>query len=285
MDSAFLFLHYPDMLLSVPVWAKSIEVLQIGVYEHAAKWVWKREQADHFNLWLALEGDGVFEHEDKSWPFSSGSIFLFPPGMRPTGRATGGLRMINFSAHIRGDARAMALLASLAREASPARLRNFIWASHLCRYLCEAFYLRPLEGRELVLSGLGLLLQGMDYERSHPPGDAVDGALIQIVERIRRNPAAAYSVAEMAASVRLCGAQFSRRFRAITGLTPNRFIVEERLGRAESYLRETSMSVQEIAGRLGYRDVYFFSRQFRRFRGVCPTGVRRLAASRSGQSP
>jgi len=267
------------MPLNHPDWCSHVEISLVGIYEDGEGWAWKRDSADHFNLWLAIEGEGVFEHAGCSWPFSSGSMFLFPPGVCTAGRATGGLRTINFAAHIHADANAAAILNALAHDATPVRLRNFVWASHLCRYLAEVFYLRPVEGRSLVVSGLGLLLQSMDYERTLPPADPVCDALIQTIERIRRNPAAAYSVAEMAALVGLSETQFTRRFKAITGLTPNRFTVEERLGRAELYLRETDMSVQEIAIRLGYRDVYFFSRQFRRFRGISPTGVRRPKTS------
>jgi AraC-like DNA-binding protein len=253
---------------------KHAEILLVAIYEHAPGWEWQREPTDHFNLWLALEGQGILECDGRSWPFAAGTMFLFPPGMRATGHQTGGIRMINFTAHIRTDTTGAGIMAPFLRQDGPVQLRHFIWASHLCRYLSEAFFLRPTEGRDLVLSGLELLLQSLVYEKAQSPIDPADTVLIQIVERIRRNPAAAYSVAEMAASARLSAAQFTRRFKAVTRLTPNRFLIEERLGRAESYLRETDMSVQEIANRLGYRDVYFFSRQFRRFRGVSPTAVR-----------
>jgi AraC-like DNA-binding protein len=272
------------MTLNLRESGAQVEIKLAAIYEHAAGWAWKRPMADHFNLWLALEGQGVFGDAGRTWPFAAGSVFLFPPGVCPTGRLTGGFRMINFSAHIKARGKAAAALGALAREASPARLRNFIWASHLCRHLSEAFYMGSAEGRDLVLSGLDLLLRSMCYERALPPADPAGDALMRIVERIRRNPAAAYGVAEMAASAKLSDAQFTRRFKALTGLTPNRFIVEERLARAESYLRETDMGVQEIASRLGYRDVYFFSRQFRRFRGLPPSGVRQRPAHGSGGS-
>jgi AraC-like DNA-binding protein len=263
------------MALNLGDWGKQTEILLVAVYEHTKGWAWSREPSDHFNLWLALEGQGVFRHAGQTWPFSAGSLFLFPPGTSTEGNTDGGLRMINFSAHIKAGGKTAAILTRLAKHAKPARLRHFIWASHLCRHLSETYYLGPVEGRNLVLSGLELLLQSMDYERTLPPLDAAGDAIIKTIERIRRNPAAAYSVTEMSTLAQLSEAQFTRRFKAITGLTPNRFVVEERLARGESYLRETNMSVQEIASRLGYRDVYFFSRQFRRFRGMTPTGVRR----------
>ncbi|MGC1478920.1 MAG: AraC family transcriptional regulator [Chthoniobacterales bacterium] len=249
------------------------DVLEVAIFDHSESWAWRRGERDHFNLWLALEGEGEFDIAGRRWPFSSGSVFLFPPETRLTGRATGGVRTINFSAHIRCRAEVPGL-DELAQGGRPVTLRHFIWASHLCRHLCETFYLSREGGRNLVVSGLGLLLESMAFERELAPGLGGGRAMIETIERIRRNPAAAYTVGEMAAAAGLSTAQFTRRFRGVTGLSPNRFIIEERLGRAESYLRETGMSVQEIASRLGYRDVYYFSRQFRRFRGVTPSRVR-----------
>jgi len=267
-------LHYTCMLVNLSNWAKQIEIPLIAIFEYSGGWEWRREPTDHFNLWLALEGQGIYAHAGKSWPFSSGSIFLFPPDMPTDGHMTSGLRLINFTAHIKATGEAAEMLTQLAQDATPVHLRHFIWASHLCRYLTETHYLKREEGSNLVAKGLELLLQSMVYERKLPKSDAAENAIIQTVERIRRNPAAAYSVAEMAALAQLSAAQFTRRFKGITGLSPNRFVVEERLARGELYLRQTNMSIQEIAVRLGYRDVYFFSRQFRRFRGISPTKVR-----------
>jgi len=262
------------MPINLNGWSKQIEIPLIAVYEFPGETEWKREPTDHFNLWLALEGQGVFMHAGKSWPYSSGSLFLFPPDLPTYRHMTGGLRLINFTAHIKAIGKAAAMLTRLAQEAEPVHLRHFIWASHLCRYLAETHCLRSTEGRGLVVAGLELLLQGMDYERKLPKSDAAESAIIQTVERIRRNPAAAYSVSEMAAWAQLSATHFTRRFKAITGFAPNHFVVEERLARAELYLRQTDLSVQEIATRLGYRDMYFFSRQFRRFRGISPTKIR-----------
>ena len=70
---------------------------------------------------------------------------------------------------------------------------------------------------------------------------------------------------------------FTRTFRAATGQTPQRFVVAARIAAAKSLLRTSSLSVTAIADSLGYGDVYFFSKQFRRETGVPPTAYRRGA--------
>ena len=251
-----------------------IEIMNVAIYENAPDWIWKRSGTDYFNLWLALEGLGTVEQRGQLSSFAPGYLRLFTPSDPIMGIGNNNLRIVNFTAHIKAHGKAEAILKKIASESSPVQLRHFIWASHFCRYLSEAFYLNRKESEGLVISGLEMLLQSMHYEKALPPSDPVHELLMQSIGRIRRNPAAAYTVGEMAATAHLSTAQFTRRFKGITGMTPNRFIVEERLGRAESYLRETDLSIQEIASRLGYQDVYFFSRQFRRFRGLPPSRVR-----------
>lgn len=270
------------MRLDLRDWDKEVEIQLIAIYEYAAGWTWQRREENHYNLWFALEASGSFDFAGKAWPLASGSIFLFPPGTRPAGQSAGVMRTINFTAHFHAKGRTDKMLRRFVRETGPVRLRNSLWASHLCRFLSEVFYLDAVKNRALVLSGLELLLRSMLHERVSPTLDPVGEKLIQVIERIRRNPAASYTVLEMAAGVNLSPAHFARRFKDITGFAPNRFLVEERIARAESYLRETDLSVQEIAASLGYRDVYFFSRQFRRFRGVPPTGIRRELPSKIG---
>jgi AraC-like DNA-binding protein len=276
MDYQLRLLHYSHMILNLGNWGKHIDVLSVAIYEHGTRdWEWKPEPVEHFNLWLALEGAGTIEYQGQTSSFSAGSFFLFCPHTSIVGYSAEKLRLTNFSAHLKATGKTAALLTRLGQNARPIHFRHLVWVSHFLRYLSETFYLSPVEGRDLVVSGLALLLQSGNYEETCPPGDPAGNTIIQTIERIRRNPAAAYSVGEMAAMARLSTAQFTRRFKAIASLTPNRFIVEERLAWAERYLRETDMPVQEIASRLGYRDVFFFSRQFRRFRGMSPIAVRR----------
>lgn len=261
---------FPESVL----FEKEADVRQVAVFEHGEDWSWRRRDADHFNLWLALEGAGELSVAGRVWPFAAGSLFLLPPGDIAAGRGGAGQRVTNFTMHICAVGGVARWLGELGAEGRPVALRQLPWTTGLVRHLSEAFYFDRERSQGVVLAGLQLLLRELEIGRSGGWKSRADTDLTGIVERIRRNPASAYSVGELAASMGLSNSQFTRRFKTITGVSPNRFIVEERLARAEAYLRETRLSVQAISARLGYRDVYFFSRQFRRFRGVTPTQAR-----------
>jgi transcriptional regulator GlxA family with amidase domain len=45
-------------------------------------------------------------------------------------------------------------------------------------------------------------------------------------------------------------------------------------------LVESNLSIKEIASALGYRDIYFFSRQFKAKMGITPSEARRRGVMR-----
>jgi len=66
-----------------------------------------------------------------------------------------------------------------------------------------------------------------------------------------------------------------RRFRQETGTALHRYVLELRLGRARDLVGNTELPFKEIAEQLGYDNLFYFSRQFRRFHGVPPGAYRR----------
>jgi AraC-like DNA-binding protein len=79
----------------------------------------------------------------------------------------------------------------------------------------------------------------------------------------------------VAAELGMAQSTLRRRFRAAMGVPPHEFVLQQRVGEARRLLGETDLPIKSIAQKLGYRDVYFFSRQFRRLAGVPPALYRK----------
>lgn len=67
---------------------------------------------------------------------------------------------------------------------------------------------------------------------------------------------------------------FSRLFKQSTGLSPHRYVLEQRIRRAQQVLRTSDMTIFEASVRTGFADQGHFTKVFRRFVGVSPTEYR-----------
>lgn len=101
-----------------------------------------------------------------------------------------------------------------------------------------------------------------------------EAIVTELAGLIRESPAEAPGVRELAARANCSTDHLARMFRRVLGTSPQQFIVQARIDRAKLLLRETGMTVTQIADALGYADVFHFSRQFTQKAGATPTQYR-----------
>ena len=69
-------------------------------------------------------------------------------------------------------------------------------------------------------------------------------------------------------------AHFARSFKQAFGVPPHRYLLTRRIERATALLRETDLSITEIAFETGWRSLGTFGRIFRDVTGETPSGIR-----------
>src|SRR6266481_1207074 len=79
---------------------------------------------------------------------------------------------------------------------------------------------------------------------------------------------------EMAQSVGLSTAHFSRMFRKSTGETPHQFLLRQRVERAKEMLRSADARVMDVAVACGFKTQQHFAQIFRHECGASPTEYR-----------
>jgi AraC family transcriptional regulator len=82
------------------------------------------------------------------------------------------------------------------------------------------------------------------------------------------------TLCEMAQSVELSTAHFSRMFRKSTGESPHHFVLRHRVERAKEMLRAAETRVLDVAVACGFKTQQHFARVFRRICGASPTEYR-----------
>ena len=63
---------------------------------------------------------------------------------------------------------------------------------------------------------------------------------------------------------------FIRQFRRQTGSTPTDYIINRRMMRAQLLFAEGVSSVKEVALQVGYDNISYFGRTFKRITGISP---------------
>lgn len=96
-----------------------------------------------------------------------------------------------------------------------------------------------------------------------------------VMAQLRGNPAEFRGVDDLARAAGYSRGHFSRLFRAAFGQTPRDAWIDARIETATRLLRESSLSISQIADALHYANVHFFSRQYRQRTGRTPSDVRR----------
>ena len=82
------------------------------------------------------------------------------------------------------------------------------------------------------------------------------------------------SLKDLAGLVCMSEDSFSRFFKNKTGRTPNRYLIDYRLGIAARLLLDTQLSVAEIGYSCGFNTLSHFNRLFRESKGCTPSEFR-----------
>jgi AraC family transcriptional regulator len=94
--------------------------------------------------------------------------------------------------------------------------------------------------------------------------------LSRIKEFITENLEEDLSLAEISAVADLSQFHFARAFRKSTGLTPQQFLMQQRIERAKELLAKNDLPIVEISLRTGFKNQSHFTSLFRKFTRLTP---------------
>jgi len=123
---------------------------------------------------------------------------------------------------------------------------------------------------------LGHVLALLVRHRHERPPETSDAAqkVAQSIIYMTEHLSEPLRVTALAALANISPAHFTVLFRQQTGCSPRDYLRLLRMHHACRLLQGTQLSVKEIAARLGYRDPFHFSRQFKAFQGRAPSEFR-----------
>lgn len=152
------------------------------------------------------------------------------------------------------------------------------WHERLRRLSCLAAHNDDVAQRraELLIADflVALIEEGAPLEW---PARSIDPRVASALQVVRDTYDADLTVDGLARKAGLSEVQFRHLFTRATGQTPRRYIVEHRLKVAVGLLESSTLSVKEIAHRVGFNSDHYFHRTFKSAYGATPSAYRHHA--------
>jgi AraC family transcriptional regulator len=155
-----------------------------------------------------------------------------------------------------------------------AQLEHICWALKAeaeCNYVSG-----PLYGESLALAVCVHLLRqryGRDSSLAKKGGIA-PRTLRRVIDYIESNLDSPLRMASLAEISGLSQYRFAHNFKSATGVPPYQYVLRTRLDRAKQMLRQTDLSVLDIAYAVGCQSISRFNSLFRRELGTTPSHYR-----------
>ncbi|RTE03055.1 AraC family transcriptional regulator [Paenibacillus whitsoniae] len=241
-------------------------------------WRWNREHEPFhdFDLWYVWGGEGEVILGGERMQVGQGDCYLFQPGDLASARHNPERPLTVTFIHFN-------CTESFSQRISlPSRVR-FDPADFHELYLDRFIQVRLAaafghEEEATLLLRLLLLAYERQAPGNQPFGDPAKRSLRRVMmgvaARIGQNPGRHYSIQELAKEAHLSPRYFSLKWKELMGQTIESYVIQKRIERA-AYLLRLGMNVSEVAEALGYRSIYFFSRQFKQVTGTNPSDVLR----------
>ena len=229
-----------------------------------------------YDLWTVLGGEGRLDHDGGSMKLSAGDCLLLRPHQPCAITHDPDNPLVLFPVHFNFiDAHGGVVHPP---EASLPRLHRRIDDLAFFRSLLErvvAAHMR--KANDVAESFLRAALIEADSQSgvTMRVGDgmrrlSVDGMLKRMIE----HPEKDYPISSLAAEMRLSKSRFFSLFKEMAGVTPAEHLINARLAKAQTLLRNSSDNIEDIAVSLGYKSASFFCRQFKSRTGVSPRQYR-----------
>lgn len=225
-------------------------------------------------LALAVAGRARYECEGVTFDMRRGMMAWFPRGLPHSARSDPKAPWSFYSVGFQLDP---APAAKPAFESLPRHLpmANAPQIVDLFRQL-QRLWTRREAGYSMACRGLVSLLMQQYVAAAVRTRQRVPHSerLQAIIQRLHDNVGEVYSVGELARMAGLSESRFRLLFGQLTGTSVTRYQNRLRIQAAQDLLASGQFSVGEVADRLGFRDIYYFSRLFKQMTGMPPSAWR-----------
>ncbi|MCS7461508.1 helix-turn-helix domain-containing protein [Paenibacillus doosanensis] len=272
----------------------SFHLMGLHVRQVDSRWTYPSHEHPMYELHWMIEGDMQMDVEGQIYDQKKGDLLFIRPGVIHSCKSAGSHGFTYFCVHfsIADPAFSKELerhQATCYNAASPLVKELFPFLTDLCNLATENRS-RPLSAaKSMKVYAAVFELLGTLVEQLLQTGNVVLTRKELLAGRIAENiedsirssllhgqmeDSERTLVQDIAESLKLSPSQVNRIFQQVYRKAPRQYMSEVLLREAQRLLLQTDLSVDHIAMLLGYKTSAHFSRQFKRWTAMTPSGYR-----------
>lgn len=243
------------------------------VCEPSWRWARREKPIPNYDLFYVWSGEGEVEVNGTHYEAGKGSCFLFRPGDYTSATHNPQKPFVLTYIHFAVNEPVSTVPERYRRLEDTVDFEYML--SRYVRLFLVKTYAAEQEAQLVLKSLLIQLLRADNQTPVEKKGsNQLTEAIHEIANYIRQNPGVAHRVEDLATRAQLSPRYFSMKFKELIGLSVQNYMIRTRIERAQHLLMHAGMNVTEVADALGYRDIFFFSRQFKQYTGRSPSEIR-----------
>ncbi|WP_246096401.1 AraC family transcriptional regulator [Paenibacillus sinopodophylli] len=292
--------QYPLQQVAAPnLWSPSVHYAQ---FQHMPVGILPERRLYDFELLYVCQGEAATKMQGQRYVLEAGQLILLPSGVYHQNEivSRSGARFLGIHFDFfneldiqteadmvvnEADVRPSKFCCEAVVEGQPPLSGYPIYTPplacvQLMEQLVEEFTMRPL-GYELVCKSL--MLHILTYLLRTPLSRTLSHAtlhgkrLAELIEQIEAAPASPWTSSAIAEHMNMSIDHAAKLFKQIARMPPSEFVQTVRHREARRLLRESELSIENVGDLVGYSDIHYFSRIFRRHEGISPREYRKLS--------
>ncbi|RZF59821.1 helix-turn-helix domain-containing protein [Sphingobacterium corticibacterium] len=271
-------------------------LLNIGYAEHHADWNWKNINSPFTRIHVVKKGTAWLKRDGNKYQLKEGHLYLTPsytPHSYECGdefclyyihiyetleKKSSVFDQLNFPIEIEGDSLLLDLIERL-YAINPGRELSFYDpdAYDNSTELIKNIAMQGHTPLALELESHGIIQQLISrffaFATQKMPN--VDERMARVLEYIHSNIHTPIGIDQLAEMSFLTKDHFIRLFKKQLNCTPGKYINQKKIEKAQLMMLLQNYSVQELAFQLGFENVSYFNRLFKKLTGENPTNYRK----------
>lgn len=240
-----------------------------------------RGRLDYQLLYIA-SGKGYFHFKDKDVVVTAGQMVLYRPKEVQKYEYYGIDQTEVYWVHFTGGNVKNILRAhGMTDDIQVFYVGTSLSYQNIYKQMIQELQMRRTDYEEMLVHHLSelfiLIHRQLIHTRNNIRHDYLEKEIEQSIVYFNNNYNKEINIADYAAEQNLSTCWFIRTFKNVTGTTPMHYILSLRISNAQILLETSTYNITEISNIVGYDNPLYFSRLFKKQKGISPSEYRKLS--------